>query len=130
MRGKFFSVLFALVLVLSFSLVAAVPAAAATDSDIITLFATGKSTATWVTSPAKVGDCAVELTMPAENWPVYGDRAEVRIPISGAPTISQIGAWDFWTISPASYTIPIEFLVDTTGDGEGDRHHNTRDDYG
>jgi len=117
---KVFSVLFALVLMLSFSLMTAVPAAAQEGS--IELVATGDSTATWTTEQAQFGSYSAKLTMPAgTGW--ANDNAEVQISISGAPMMKDI-TWSFWTLTLTeyeSYAAPVEFYADVDGDGVADK---------
>ena len=118
MKRKIFSILFALVLVLTLGLVTAVPVSA--NPGGIELVAIGDSTAEWTTEQAKVGSYSAKLTMPAgTGW--VNDNAEVRIPISASLKISEITGWSYWTMAPDKYTTPIEFYVDTNNDGEYDK---------
>lgn len=111
-----FSILFALVLVVSFSLVAAVPVSA--NPGGIELVAKGDCTAEWTTEKAGVGSYSAKLTLPTGTMPSGTKNAEVQIDVSGKGlTLGEID-WSFWTLTPAgmeSYALPIEFYVDING---------------
>jgi len=117
-KRKILSILFALVLACSFSLMTAVPVSA--NPGGIELVATGDSTATWTTEEAKFGDYSAKLTMPAgTGW--VNDNAEARIAISDVPTLSDVTGWSFWAKGLDAYYVPIEFYIDTDGDGTVDK---------
>ena len=87
---------------------------------IVRLFSMGGSTAGWTTEQAKFGTHSAKLTMPAmTGW--VEDNAEARMTISERPKIKDIGSWSYWIIAPDSYTVPIEFYVDTDGDCRYDK---------
>ncbi len=116
---KIFSILFALVLACSFSLIPAVPVSA--NPGGVELVAIGDSTAEWTTEEKYAGDYSVQLSMRGGWWDSPNNNAEVQISITGKPKISDITSWSYRTISPDKYTVPIELNLDTTGDGEIDK---------
>ncbi len=114
MKRKIFSVLLALVLVLSFSLVTAVPAAAATPELELGIKAPG-ATAEWSTAEVDVGTYSVHL-----KTGDTGDGNEGRIVIDaasvGITTLSSITsiAWSVYTV--AGYPPHVDIYLDCDGD--------------
>ena len=108
MKRKVFNLLFALVLVLSFGLVTAVPAAAVGPTVLnvlpFTLEASGTgTTATWVTTPFHTGSSSVELVNPAGETDT--NYAEVALsPVVGYFSAINMNNTYFWCKTTSTWT--------------------------
>lgn len=126
MKRKIFSVLFALVLLASFSLVMAVPAAA--DPDGVVLEAWGDGTAEWSTTPSGYnGNYCVKLTSPGGGHPGasnFWTNSSVMVPYGETlSTLATIGTQNiiFRLYFPTGSAVPFGLLyLDTTLDGAVD----------
>ncbi len=123
LKKKVFSIFFVLVLVLSFSLVTAVPVAAA-DPSPFTLEtgayegASSGATAEWSIAQKKVGSYSVHLETPLPDSPA-GDEGRIVIdPASvGITTLSDITSIAWWRYALAGYPAHLDITLDVNGDG-------------
>lgn len=123
---KKLSILIALVLVLSFSLMAAVPVGANVNSitGAVTLGTTYTGIAEWTTETARCGDHSAKLVWPApyrdgeDNYIV--PRAFANIAIPSGLKVGDVSSWSYWIEAPSNYAPNLVFYVDTTNDGSAD----------
>jgi len=123
LKRKIFSILFAVVLVCSFSLMTAVPVGAA-DPGGLELVAKGDCTAEWTTEKAKVGSYSAKLTLPTGTMPPGTKNAEIQIDVSGQGLTLAAMEWSYWTWTPPdmeSYVPRVSFYADLNGDGVADK---------
>jgi len=130
MKRKIFSVLLALVLVLSFSLVTAVPAAAQDEMPDAMVFpfelggkAVGNYVAEWSTAQVKSGSSSVHLKTTGTVGD--GDEARIRIDFSVLPGGDTPELGDLTSISWYEYLVEgypphIDIYLDIDGDGTSD----------
>jgi len=121
-KSKIFSIFFAVVLVVSFSLVMAVPAGAAgpgTPLNVIpfTLEAGGEGcTAQWVTAEKHTGSSSVRLCNPAGDFDA--NYAEVALPLAPGTPLSSIdmSITSFYCKTTSAWT---PYFIFRFGDGTG-----------
>jgi len=119
MKKKIFSILFALVLVVSMSLVTAVPAAAVDPGDV-ELSTVCDGTAEWATEQAHSGSYSVKFH--AENWGEDGFAVGIPVDIP-LNEIAELSYWRNGVSFPAGwdYAPPAVLLcIDANNDGKLD----------
>ena len=120
---RIISILFALVLVLSFSLVTVLPAMAADESSTLNVVpfetqALGDgATAEWTNADNHTGSYSVELTTPES--PTADDYAAVVVPAPEGLKVGDIESWSFYRKSADTTLVApyIAFDIDTDDDG-------------
>ncbi len=124
---KYLSVLFALVLVVSFSLVTAVPAAAEVSPVVPTIeFVTGPTggIVEWTTDEANSGSYSVELSTEGVPYTSESDYGEGRVIMSAEHlglTLADVTSFSFYWKSNAASGLPFPyFALDTGLDGDLD----------
>ena len=121
MRKKIFSVFFAVVLLLSFSLVTAVPVAA--DPGILNVYPlqpTTKntdSTAEWSATQFYAGSLAAHLD---SGTTTQGDEARVVVNMPAGTTLDDITTISWWEYNVAGYPPHVDVKVDKDGNGTAD----------
>ena len=119
MKRKIFSILFALVLVLSFSLVTAAPAGAATTYNVYPYtLQTGTNAASWSTVQKATGSYSVLLNYAS------GDNSYVEFTPATGTTVADLDdiadGWSWWYYASAAYGPILELRFSAPGDGHVD----------
>ena len=130
MKRKIFSVLFALVLVLSFSLVTAVPAGAQDEQPDAIVFPfelDGKTEGNYVAeySTTQVHGGSSSIHLQTTGTVGTGDEARIRIDFSAfpegeMPTLGDIETISWWEYLVEGYPPHIDIYVDIDDDGTAD----------
>lgn len=124
MKRRIFSVLFALVLVLSFSLTA-VPAAVSAEVSTVVLSTSGDGIAEWTTDQAHEGSYSIHLAAPGKcDWNDYAATyadALIQIPLEGV-TLNDITSMSWWNYLVNGYPPALRIKLDVDANGESDYH--------